>query len=121
MLDLVRPIYRNTATYGHFGREEPEFTWEKTDRADDLLREAGPAAASAPLDQAHAATLFNSLGPRPPRHALRHHADGCVIDMGGYRKGEKKCVTTSLSSEEPSSALRSPTICARKGFPARSR
>ncbi|WP_411970577.1 MULTISPECIES: methionine adenosyltransferase domain-containing protein [Mesorhizobium] len=45
MLDLVRPIYRNTATYGHFGREEPEFTWEKKDRADDLLREAGPAAA----------------------------------------------------------------------------
>ncbi|BAV50311.1 S-adenosylmethionine synthetase [Mesorhizobium loti] len=45
MLDLLRPIYRKTATYGHFGREEPQFTWEKTDRADDLLREAGPAAA----------------------------------------------------------------------------
>ncbi|MET2832500.1 methionine adenosyltransferase [Mesorhizobium shangrilense] len=45
MLDLLRPIYRKTATYGHFGREEPEFTWERTDRADDLLREAGPAAA----------------------------------------------------------------------------
>ncbi|WP_027056414.1 methionine adenosyltransferase [Mesorhizobium erdmanii] len=45
MLDLLRPIYRKTATYGHFGREEPEFTWEKTDKADDLLREAGPAAA----------------------------------------------------------------------------
>ncbi|CAN7741906.1 methionine adenosyltransferase [Mesorhizobium amorphae] len=45
MLDLLRPIYRKTATYGHFGREEPEFTWEKTDRADDLLGEAGPAAA----------------------------------------------------------------------------
>ncbi|PAQ05415.1 methionine adenosyltransferase [Mesorhizobium temperatum] len=45
MLDLLRPIYRKTATYGHFGREEPEFTWERTDRADALLREAGPAAA----------------------------------------------------------------------------
>ncbi|CAH2404900.1 methionine adenosyltransferase [Mesorhizobium ventifaucium] len=45
MLDLLRPIYRKTATYGHFGREEPEFTWERTDRAEDLLREAGPAAA----------------------------------------------------------------------------
>ena len=33
MLDLKRPIYRNTASYGHFGREEPEFTWERTDRA----------------------------------------------------------------------------------------
>ncbi|ESX15003.1 hypothetical protein X767_29145 [Mesorhizobium sp. LSJC264A00] len=45
MLDLLRPIYRKTATYGHFGREEPEFTWERTDRADDLRREAGLAAA----------------------------------------------------------------------------
>ena len=39
MLDLRRPIYRPTAAYGHFGREEPNFTWEKTDKV-DLLREA---------------------------------------------------------------------------------
>lgn len=36
MLDLLRPIYRATAAYGHFGREEPNFTWEKTDKADAL-------------------------------------------------------------------------------------
>ncbi len=36
MLDLKRPIYRKTAAYGHFGREEPDFTWEKTDKADAL-------------------------------------------------------------------------------------
>jgi S-adenosylmethionine synthetase len=36
MLDLKRPIYRKTAAYGHFGRELPEFTWERTDRADSL-------------------------------------------------------------------------------------
>jgi S-adenosylmethionine synthetase len=36
MLDLLRPVYRNTATYGHFGREEPDFTWERTDKADAL-------------------------------------------------------------------------------------
>ncbi len=41
MLDLVRPIYRKTAAYGHFGREEPEFTWERTDRADALREAAG--------------------------------------------------------------------------------
>jgi len=41
MLDLVRPIYRKTAAYGHFGREEPEFTWERTDRADALRDAAG--------------------------------------------------------------------------------
>ena len=39
MLDLLRPIYRNTAAYGHFGRTETEFTWERTDRA-DILRDA---------------------------------------------------------------------------------
>jgi S-adenosylmethionine synthetase len=41
MLDLVRPIYRKTASYGHFGREEPEFTWERTDKAELLRSEAG--------------------------------------------------------------------------------
>lgn len=35
-LDLLRPIYRKTAAYGHFGREEDGFTWEKTDRVDDI-------------------------------------------------------------------------------------
>ena len=39
-LDLLRPIYRKTAAYGHFGRELPEFNWEKTDKADGL-RQAG--------------------------------------------------------------------------------
>jgi S-adenosylmethionine synthetase len=41
MLDLVRPIYRKTAAYGHFGRELPEFTWERTDKADVLRDAAG--------------------------------------------------------------------------------
>jgi len=40
-LDLVRPIYEKTAAYGHFGREEPEFTWEKTDKVDQLKELAG--------------------------------------------------------------------------------
>jgi S-adenosylmethionine synthetase len=37
-LDLKRPVYKNTAVYGHFGRDEPGFTWEKTDRTSMLLR-----------------------------------------------------------------------------------
>ncbi|MFH1056416.1 MAG: methionine adenosyltransferase domain-containing protein, partial [Candidatus Micrarchaeota archaeon] len=37
-LNLLRPIYRKTASYGHFGREEPEFTWEKTDKAEELKK-----------------------------------------------------------------------------------
>ncbi len=40
-LDLRRPIYKKTAAYGHFGRTEPEFTWERTDKAATLKKEAG--------------------------------------------------------------------------------
>ncbi len=41
MLDLLRPIYRKSAAYGHFGRDEPEFTWERTDKAAALKAAAG--------------------------------------------------------------------------------
>lgn len=41
MLDLLRPIYRKTAAYGHFGRDEPEFTWENLDKAEQLKKVAG--------------------------------------------------------------------------------
>ncbi|MFZ2541441.1 MAG: methionine adenosyltransferase [Gallionella sp.] len=41
MLDLLRPIYEKTAAYGHFGREEPDFTWEATDKAEALRADAG--------------------------------------------------------------------------------
>ncbi len=40
-LDLLRPIYRKTAAYGHFGRDDPDFTWEKTDMKEKLRKEAG--------------------------------------------------------------------------------
>ncbi|HEX5567402.1 MAG TPA: methionine adenosyltransferase domain-containing protein, partial [Streptomyces sp.] len=40
-LDLLRPIYAQTAAYGHFGRELPDFTWERTDRVDALRTAAG--------------------------------------------------------------------------------
>jgi len=40
-LDLLRPIYSQTASYGHFGREEPDFSWERTDRAETLRSAAG--------------------------------------------------------------------------------
>jgi S-adenosylmethionine synthetase len=46
-LNLRRPIYRKTAAYGHFGRNEPEFTWEAVDKATVLREQAGVAAADA--------------------------------------------------------------------------
>jgi S-adenosylmethionine synthetase len=45
-LDLRRPIYRPTAAYGHFGREEESFTWERVDRAVELRAAAGLAPAT---------------------------------------------------------------------------
>jgi S-adenosylmethionine synthetase len=47
MLDLARPIYFRTAAYGHFGREEADFTWERTDRAAALAAEAGARVRAA--------------------------------------------------------------------------
>jgi S-adenosylmethionine synthetase len=46
-LDLHRPIFQKTAAYGHFGREDADFTWERTDRADSLREAAGLGAATA--------------------------------------------------------------------------
>ena len=46
MLDLARPIYRKTAAYGHFGRTEPEFSWERTDRAEVLAEDAKASKAA---------------------------------------------------------------------------
>jgi S-adenosylmethionine synthetase len=47
MLDLLRPIYAKTAAYGHFGRDEPEFTWEALDKVEALKADAGVKAAIA--------------------------------------------------------------------------
>ena len=46
-LDLLRPIYRQTASFGHFGREEADFSWERTDLAEALRYEAGPKARAS--------------------------------------------------------------------------
>src|SRR5699024_4008923 len=49
MLNLLQPIYRKTAAYGHFGREEPEFTWERTDKAEELRDAAGLSLNTAEI------------------------------------------------------------------------
>ena len=68
-LDLLRPIYSKTTNYGHFGKNDPDITWEKTDKADALRRAArksAPAVSGATLSKA--AALVNdrrSVGNRP--------------------------------------------------------
>ena len=67
MLDLLRPIYLKTAAYGHFGRDEPEFTWENIDRADALRAAAGlkgqnQAVGTGPNFLSEATSQQRSLG-----------------------------------------------------------
>ncbi len=52
-LDLRRPIYAKTAAYGHFGREDPDFTWERTDKAEALRVAAGLEVLAASQPEAH--------------------------------------------------------------------
>jgi len=52
-LKLRRPIYRKTAAYGHFGREDPDFTWEKTDKAEFLRKDAAPYLAAETIESTH--------------------------------------------------------------------
>ncbi|MFC2143919.1 methionine adenosyltransferase domain-containing protein, partial [Candidatus Aenigmatarchaeota archaeon] len=48
-LDLKRPIFKKTAAYGHFGRNDPDFTWEKTDKAEELKRDANAGSGPEPV------------------------------------------------------------------------
>ena len=76
-LDLLRPIYAKTAAYGHFGRELPEFTWERTDRAEalkaavaGLTAHGGRQPPSGPPAGRHLPMTERAAGGRPPpRHA----------------------------------------------------
>ena len=62
MLDLLRPIYSKTAAYGHFGREEPEFSWERTDKA--AAAACGSRVVSPPC-----VSKVSARWTRPGRHS----------------------------------------------------
>ena len=69
-LDLRRPIYAKTAAYGHFGRNDHDFTWERTDKADALRAAAGsPAAVATPPDRFRSRPRARRGRPRPSRRA----------------------------------------------------
>ncbi len=58
-LNLLRPIYSKTTNYGHFGKTDPEITWEKTDKVDELRRAVGRGAAVSPVTLRKATGLVN--------------------------------------------------------------
>ncbi len=64
-LDLLRPIYAQTAAYGHFGRELPDFTWERTDRVEALRKAVGAVSHRPPARRR--TTAPDPRGPGPKR------------------------------------------------------
>ena len=70
-LNLRRPIYRKTAAYGHFGRNDPDFTWEATDKAAALREQAGLAGASQKTREGSEVDgRAGPSGPRPRRYKI---------------------------------------------------
>jgi hypothetical protein len=66
-LNLLRPIYSKTTNYGHFGKNDPDITWEKADKVDALRKAVGKmAAAVAPVTLKKAASLVNGRGASRP-------------------------------------------------------
>ena len=84
-LDLFRPIYKKTAAYGHFGREDRDFTWERTDKADALRQAAGLARPqrSSPLLRSLSMRVVTperpAQPPPAPEPAPRRFPTGLVV------------------------------------------
>ncbi len=70
-LDLLRPIYRPTASYGHFGRSEPGFTWERTDRAEELRQAVLGSAGKAQNGKTKSANGTHENGAAKPKKGKR--------------------------------------------------
>ncbi len=104
-LDLRRPIFRKTAAYGHFGRDDHDFTWEKTDKAEVLRREAG-------LD-----------GSRPRPSARRSHRGlVCARVEGAVRFGReegRRCPLGDASCWSCRRSRRAPILGRRGATPIR--
>ncbi|MGH7967158.1 MAG: methionine adenosyltransferase, partial [Limisphaerales bacterium] len=64
-LDLLHPIYSKTTNYGHFGKTEPEITWERTDKREELRRAVARPAAATAATLKKAASLVNGRASRP--------------------------------------------------------
>jgi S-adenosylmethionine synthetase len=64
-LDLLHPIYSKTTNYGHFGKTEPEITWERTDKMEELRRAVARPAAATAVTLKKAASLVNGRASRP--------------------------------------------------------
>ena len=116
-LNLRRPIYKKTAAYGHFGRNEPEFTWERTDKADALRGLRPSARRTAPLKTQAGRRRWAARWPGAPCRpsgALRVALLAAVAVEGAAPRRRLHAGRAASSTSTP----RSPTAAAR---PRRSR
>ena len=101
-LDLLRPIYPQTAAYGHFGRELPDFTWERTDRVDDAAQ--GRRRLTPPGRHCSAAVRTDRQSVRCPRRACQgSRAVPCWTPAGRRRTpavSVRSGRTAAVSSDE---------------------
>lgn len=122
MLDLRRPIYRRTAAYGHFGRELPEFFWERTDRADLLNRVARSMAAGAPTYSAGQHNSESDLelryrefacwaARRAWQHAGIRGSEEVVLAVEQYLSGEKTFAEVKGLQKERASGIAGAGCC----------
>ena len=115
-LDLMRPIYAKTAAYGHFGRDDRDFTWERTDKADALRAAAGLLAESpskvaveVPLRCGREADAFRDRRDRKAALAVfRSAAEMTKTRLGGSSSGGQS-IGGSYGSDRIASAVR--TLC----------
>ncbi len=99
-LDLRRPIYAKTAAYGHFGRDDHDFTWERTDKADTLRAAAGLAAAeTASARRPALAALDEQAGGRPL--ADRPVAAGEAHGQLARQPAGRRCTSTAAPGTSP--------------------
>ncbi len=92
-LDLRRPIFRKTAAYGHFGRDDPDFTWERTDRTEELRRAAGLPEIQATPAQGGAAEPSQAETPPEEAGSQEGQEDPIRIPVD-METGKKEFVTS---------------------------
>ncbi len=90
MLDLARPIYQKTAAYGHFGRKEEEFSWERTDKAEVLAAELKGNARRLTEVESSRANAPISIRSMSMNAAIKPQADYLVKDLGLADWGRKE-------------------------------
>ena len=112
-LDLLRPIYSKTSAYGHFGRDEPEFTWEATDKAAALRSDAGCNPRRGELEFGSCTPTTSSARAGEASCKARRHLSVHAGEPGGIRRRLRERL---VSAGGPTAVDRALAAMHRDGF-----